>query len=42
MPAVCWRSPSARLIGWGMYRWNQNRLDRKHAELFETAASGSA
>ena len=23
-----------------MYRWNQNRLDRKHAELLETAASG--
>jgi cytochrome bd-type quinol oxidase subunit 2 len=30
------------VIGWGMYRWNQNRLDRKHAALLETAATGSA
>ena len=27
------------LIGWGMHRWNQNRLDRKHAALLEPAAS---
>ena len=26
-PAACWRSPSAHL-GWGMHRWNQDRLDR--------------
>ena len=23
--------------GWGMYRWNQNRLDRRHAALLHPA-----
>ena len=26
------------LIGWGLYRWNQNRLDLKHASAYEVAA----
>jgi hypothetical protein len=26
------------LIGWGLYRWNQNRLDLKHASAYEAAA----
>ena len=27
------------LIGWGMHRWNQDRLDRRHAELFAAPAA---
>jgi hypothetical protein len=25
------------LIGWGLHRWNQDRLDRLHAALSTTA-----
>ena len=28
------------LIGWGLHRWNQDRLDRNHARLL--AANGPA
>jgi hypothetical protein len=27
------------LMGWGLYRWNQNRLDAKHARLVNAASS---
>jgi membrane-associated phospholipid phosphatase len=28
------------VIGWGMYRWNQNRLDTKHARAIEATSMG--
>jgi hypothetical protein len=30
------------LIGWGLHRWNQNRLDEKHARALETASASAA
>jgi len=30
------------LIGWGLHRWNQNRLDRRHAHLFAEPTGATA
>jgi PAP2 superfamily len=30
------------LIGWSLHRWNQNRLDAKHARALETASASAA
>jgi hypothetical protein len=29
------------LIGWGMYRWNQDRLDRRHMAMSHTPGTGA-
>ena len=29
------------LIGWGMYRWNQDRLDRRHIAMSHTAGTSA-
>jgi membrane-associated phospholipid phosphatase len=29
------------LIGWGLHRWNQDRLDRRHAELVEATTAST-
>ena len=29
------------IIGWGMYRWNQDRLDRRHMTMSPTGSASA-